>query len=394
MENLQSKFLWDVADFWVYDKGLREAVNSGDTPVDMRMEIQKKLLSIVQPVDSEPLRQIFDKRKGAIIGLPKSPIRTLVLKFLDSLIKQDVYSAAFEDRPARGGIHRVVLTEAERDRKREANALYKSGEFDAALKIVLELLSKNSKLRCNSGIIGCIVNCYNKLGNYKCALDYAIKLLELEPENKTALGIAALSAQRLELWEQALDYAERCSRLERNVVTLGTAALSAQKLELWGKALSYARQYLELKKDIIMLGIAALSAQKLELWEEALNYAKQCLELERNITILGIAALSAQRLGLWEEVLGYARQYLELGKDVAILGIAALSAQRLGLWEEALGYAEQYMELKIDSTGLGMAMLAARKLKLGDKALSYKERYSRLQEGIPAGPSRDEVIFQ
>lgn len=314
MENngmdLHTEFLADVAEFWVHNREFRDAVNQVGTDDENAVlkayELRAEIFRILNGPNGDPAERV-KKSLGQIINLPtKSPIRKRVLTLLESFLQDPKYQK--EKNP----VTRIedVLTAEEQKIKTTAKGLYNAGHYREALEMVLPLL-KSPRIMRNVGMVGFIMNCYNKLGYY----------------------------------ENALKYAKFYLALKTDVRAFGIAALAAQRLEQWGEALQYAKEYLKFKVDPTALGIAALAAKKLGQFEEALSYARRITELENdNEGMIGMVAQLAHRLMSWEEALRYAEKYLTLKVDSAHLWIAADSAYQLGKDEQASMYANRILE--------------------------------------------------
>lgn len=272
----QDNILADVADFWVNDLALHQLIGNSQEMYREAMEIRDRIFRVIENTDGTKNGNLINKALGEVHKIDtKSPIRTKFLKFLEELAKTKIEKKEVKQQASH------PLTQGERIAKGRAKKLYDQGNYEAALEIGLSIL-QGREAKNNPGVIGFVMNCYNKLNNYEKALEYAEILMELE-EKEVGLACYAIA---------------------------GTSAIKIRNLK---KSLYYYERALEIAKDDIgILNMIHAVSFKLKEYNKCLKYAQALLEIEPNNLNALITVMNAS------DALGYKGIACRAAKDVLV----------------------------------------------------------------------------
>ncbi len=235
----------DVALAYNFDPGFRSAINAVDLEdeeaLEHAFEVKNKLLEACEVQDGDEPAKMVDRWIGRVSNMQtKSPIRKEFLRILRQ-IKKTVPQVEVNSSPV---VRRnEMLSSEEKKAKTRAKEFYGVGNYEKARDLVLLMLAKGPHLSTNSGILGFLMHCYNKLKDYPNALKYAEKLMALdisEMHFPPTLGVAALAAYKMGNFKKALFYAKRVWSYEMDDMrTVRMIAYSCYQLGLYDEAVDY-----------------------------------------------------------------------------------------------------------------------------------------------------------
>lgn len=223
---MQAKFLADVSEFLALDKKFRETLLDAGSVQNLLDDIREVILAkgFLQKGE-EDFAKALKQKKAAVIakkGVWPSEVRKRILGFLDTLLADPSYGGQEREKNVQAD---PSLTPHQALMKSQAKELYVAGKYEEAITLGLRLLHDSPRVQRNPGVLGFLMNCYNKLKNYSKVWEYAEKLLALknhEP-SRADLGMAVSAAYKLGQWEAVSRYGELLLALDsfdRNLIRM------------------------------------------------------------------------------------------------------------------------------------------------------------------------------
>lgn len=242
----QDHILADVADFWVNDLALHQLIGHSQEMHHEALEIRDRIFRVIEKPDGKKNDNLINRALGEVHKIDtKSPIRIKFLDFLEKLAKTKIEKKTVKRQASH------PLTQGERIAKGKAKIFYDNGNYETALKIGLSIL-QGGKAKNNPGVIGFIMNCYNKLNNYEKALEYAEILMELEKEEVglACYAIAGMAALKIRNFKKSLYYYEKALEIKKDDPgILNMIYIVAINLKEYSKCLKYAQALLEIEPN-------------------------------------------------------------------------------------------------------------------------------------------------
>lgn len=242
----QDNILADVADFWVNDLALHKLIGNSQEMHYEALGIRDRIFRVIENTDGKKNGNLVNKALGEVHKIDtKSPIRKKFLEFLEELAKTKTEKKEAKHQASH------PLTQGERIAKGKAKIFYDNGNYEAALEIGLSI-SQGREAQNNPGMVGFVMNCYNKLNNCEKALEYAEILIELEKEEVglACYAIAGTSALKMRNLKKSLYYYERALEIAKDDVgILNMIHVVAFKLKEYSKCLKYAQALLEIEPN-------------------------------------------------------------------------------------------------------------------------------------------------
>ncbi len=289
----------DVAEFLCHNAPFREAFyRSG-------LDLRKQILAILYGNNNNQIDRLLALEGGW-------PVIDKIVTFLRLRILKQIN----KQRPdSKEPISAVPMTPEERFQKAQAKTLYDAEKYQEAVEMALELIARNPHLEQDDGIIGFIMNCYNRSNDAQKALKYALLNLKLEEEKTTGAGIA----------------------------TVGIAMYWAKYLGEYELVLMLAKKYPKYLSNYPLSRVAAKSAYYLGRYEDVVKFADNCEPHLVTGTVLDMAIESAFRVGNYIDVIKFARLYYSIWKlPLSTLRMVVLSARKFGDSDTEQMYSKAY----------------------------------------------------
>lgn len=168
----------------------------------------------------------------------------------------------------------------------------------------------------------------DRQGDHEKAIEYSMKILEVNPENTQVLINIAVEFENTQNWERAKEFYQKFVKAEPSNPNgyLSVAFVEIQMNNFEAALTNYelAMQYAPDNIDIV--ANAASIAQRLEKDKKAITYFKKLVELERTAENVSVLCYTLAKVQNWTDLIAYAKIWYELAPnstdavDLIILG--------------------------------------------------------------------------